>query len=48
MKEGKNRLVSLPIRKETSEKIKDISLQEGLKMYFLVDKMLESYLKGKK
>lgn len=44
MIEQKPILTSVPIRKETLEKIRVIAKEDGMKIYGVIDKLLENYL----
>lgn len=44
MTEQKPILTSVPIRKETLEKIREIAKKDGMKIYGVIDKLLENYL----
>ena len=43
MKEVKN-LTSVPIRVDTLKKIREIAKKDGMKIYGVIDKLLENYL----
>lgn len=48
MKETKSNLTSIPIKKETLDKIREIAKQDGMKIYGVIDKLLENYEKSLK
>ena len=47
MKDEKQVLTSISIKKDTLDKIRNIAKDEGMKIYGVLDKLLENYLKDK-
>ena len=43
MKDNKSNLTSIPVRKETLDKIREIAKKDGMKIYGVIDKLLENY-----
>ena len=48
MKDNKSNLTSIPVKKETLDKIREIAKKDGMKIYGVIDKLLENYKKGSK
>jgi len=48
MKDNKSNLTSIPVKKETLDKIREIAKKDGMKIYGVIDKLLENYEKGSK
>lgn len=46
MKDNKSNLTSVPIKKETLKKIREIAKKDGMKIYGVIDKLLENYEKS--
>lgn len=43
MKDNKSNLTSIPVKKETLDKIREIAKKDGMKIYGVIDKLLENY-----
>lgn len=43
MKNNKSNLTSIPVKKETLDKIREIAKKDGMKIYGVIDKLLENY-----
>ena len=43
MKDNKSNLTSIPVKKETLDKFREIAKKDGMKIYGVIDKLLENY-----